>query len=199
MLIVWLSDANFSSCSTSDTVKSCGVLVNSAGWRLPCRSGPPVDGPKDPWPRVLSLPGRFVGDPASLARDNILRFLKTPPFKNLNRGRYTSLGVPCSYDEGNPDNLVWLPSMEQFLRTLKPRLIQFHGQNAQIHNKSRQTLSLLLIQSISLLFLLFPPLSSPILEPDLSNEIMQDNSMWENVDEPGHVYCRAQMKIRPWI
>ncbi len=52
-------------------LKSCGVLVNSAGWRLPCRSGPPVDGPKDPWPRVLSLPGRFVGDPASLARDNI--------------------------------------------------------------------------------------------------------------------------------
>ncbi len=35
------------------------------------RSGPPVDGPKDPWPRVLSLAGRFVGDPASLARDNI--------------------------------------------------------------------------------------------------------------------------------
>ena len=24
-----------------------------------------------PWPRVLSLPGRFVGDPASLARDNM--------------------------------------------------------------------------------------------------------------------------------
>ncbi len=31
-----------------------------------------MDGPKDPWPLVLSLPGRFVGDPASLARDNIL-------------------------------------------------------------------------------------------------------------------------------
>ncbi len=26
--------------------------------------------PKDPWPRVLSLPERFIGDPASLARDN---------------------------------------------------------------------------------------------------------------------------------
>ena len=37
--------------------------------------GPSVDGPKDPWPRVLSLPGRFVGDPASLARDNIYIFL----------------------------------------------------------------------------------------------------------------------------
>ncbi len=36
------------------------------------RSGPPVDGPKDPWPRVLSLPGWFVGDPASLARNNIV-------------------------------------------------------------------------------------------------------------------------------
>ncbi len=35
------------------------------------RSGPPVDEPKDPWPSVLPLPGRFVGDPASLARDNI--------------------------------------------------------------------------------------------------------------------------------
>ncbi len=42
-------------------------------WRLPCRSGPPVDGPKDPWPRVLSLPERFVGEPASLARDTINR------------------------------------------------------------------------------------------------------------------------------
>ena len=28
-------------------------------------------GPKDPWARVLSLLGRFVGDPASLARDNM--------------------------------------------------------------------------------------------------------------------------------
>ena len=35
-------------------------------------TGPPVDGPKDPWPHVLSLPGRFIGDPASLACDNIL-------------------------------------------------------------------------------------------------------------------------------
>ncbi len=49
-----------------------GGYLSSAGWRLPCRSDPPVDGPKDPWPRVLSLPGRFVEDPASLARDNIL-------------------------------------------------------------------------------------------------------------------------------
>ncbi len=38
---------------------------------LPCRSGQPVNGPKDPWPRVLSLPEWFVGDPASLARDNM--------------------------------------------------------------------------------------------------------------------------------
>ncbi len=37
-------------------------------------ASPPVKGPKDPWPRVLSLPvaqGGFVGDPTSLARDNI--------------------------------------------------------------------------------------------------------------------------------
>ncbi len=34
---------------------------------------PPVDGLKDPWPRVLSLPERFGGDPASLARDNVCK------------------------------------------------------------------------------------------------------------------------------
>ncbi len=37
---------------------------------------PPVNGPKDPWPCVLSLPGAqggFVGDPTSLARDSIYR------------------------------------------------------------------------------------------------------------------------------
>ncbi len=36
---------------------------------------PPVNGPKDPWPHVLSLPwaqGGFVGDPTSLAHDNIV-------------------------------------------------------------------------------------------------------------------------------
>ncbi len=43
----------------------------TGGLDLPCRSGPPVDGLKDPWPRVLSLPEWFVGDPASLARYNI--------------------------------------------------------------------------------------------------------------------------------
>ena len=42
------------------------IVVNSVGWRLPCRSGPPVDGPKDPRPRVLSLPRRFDGDPNKL-------------------------------------------------------------------------------------------------------------------------------------
>ena len=36
---------------------------------------PPVDGRKDPWPCVLSLHERFVGDPASLARDNIVSVL----------------------------------------------------------------------------------------------------------------------------
>ena len=37
-------------------------------------ANPPVNGPKDPWPRVLSLPGAqggFVGDPTSLAHDNM--------------------------------------------------------------------------------------------------------------------------------
>ncbi len=40
---------------------------------------PPVNGPKDPWPRVLSLPGAqggFVGDPTLLARDNMFSLLK---------------------------------------------------------------------------------------------------------------------------
>ena len=32
---------------------------------------PPPTIPMDPWPGVLSLPGWFVGDPTSLARDNI--------------------------------------------------------------------------------------------------------------------------------
>ena len=32
---------------------------------------------KDPWPRVLSLPERFVGDPVSLACDNIYRQIHT--------------------------------------------------------------------------------------------------------------------------
>ncbi len=34
------------------------------------------NGPKDPWPRVLSLPGAqggFVGDPTSLTRDNMFQ------------------------------------------------------------------------------------------------------------------------------
>ncbi len=34
--------------------------------------GPPVDGPKVPWPCVLSLPRRFVADLALLACDNML-------------------------------------------------------------------------------------------------------------------------------
>ena len=37
-------------------------------------AAPPVDGPKDPWPRVLSLLERFVGNPASLASDNIISY-----------------------------------------------------------------------------------------------------------------------------
>ncbi len=36
--------------------------------------GPSVDGPKDPWPCVWSVLGRFVGDPTSLARDNMSLF-----------------------------------------------------------------------------------------------------------------------------
>ena len=42
---------------------SCGVLVNSAGWRLPCRSGPPVDGPKYPWPVSCRCPSGLLETP----------------------------------------------------------------------------------------------------------------------------------------
>ncbi len=52
------------------------------------RSGPPVDGPKDPWPHVLSLPERFVGDPASLARDNILDKILVGFYYNANSMQY---------------------------------------------------------------------------------------------------------------
>ena len=46
-----------------------------------------MDRPKDPWPRVLSLPKRFVGDPASLAHDNIVQFL--PDTTSVVQEQYT--------------------------------------------------------------------------------------------------------------
>ncbi len=55
------------------------------------RSGPPVDGPKDPWPRVLSLPERFVGDPASLARDNIFDIFYTVSLSVMLIQQYTMI------------------------------------------------------------------------------------------------------------
>ncbi len=53
-------------------VKKANQMCGSFLFKFLSMFGPPVDGPKEPWPRVLSLPERFVGDPASLARDNIL-------------------------------------------------------------------------------------------------------------------------------
>ncbi len=50
--------------------------------------GPPVDGPKDPWPRVLSLSRRFVGDPALLARDNI-----KPDYTVISKTRQLPMGA----------------------------------------------------------------------------------------------------------
>ncbi len=61
-------------------------------------AGPPVDGPRDPWPCVLSLPGAqggFIGDPTKLARDNMHANSHKPVFlhksytlvKNLNGSR----------------------------------------------------------------------------------------------------------------
>ncbi len=43
------------------------IWLSSAGWRLPRRSTPPVNGPKDPWPHLFSLPGAQGGS------------LETPP------------------------------------------------------------------------------------------------------------------------
>ena len=58
-------------------VKKANQMCGSFLFKI-SMSGPPVDGPKDPWPPVLSLPGRFVGDPASLARNNIMLYQKGP-------------------------------------------------------------------------------------------------------------------------
>ena len=52
-------------------VKKANQVCGSFLLNYLSRSGPPVAGPKDPWPRVLLLPERFDGGPASLARDNI--------------------------------------------------------------------------------------------------------------------------------
>ena len=82
---------------------------------VPCRSGPPVDGPKDPWPRVLSLPGRFVGDPASLARDNhhhihIVLLSLTLFFLRFRFDLDDILHKGGSWDPDNRKNTeVWLP------------------------------------------------------------------------------------------
>ncbi len=47
--------------------KSSPKARKQSSWRLPRRSSPPVNRPKDPWPRVLSLPGAQGG------------LLETPP------------------------------------------------------------------------------------------------------------------------
>ncbi len=45
-----------------------------------------MDGPKDPRPRVLSLPERFVGDPASLAHGNMYVRRRWGPMHNHKMG-----------------------------------------------------------------------------------------------------------------
>ncbi len=57
------------SFTENTSVRLCSSLIKVVFFGL--GGYPPVDGPKDPWPGVLSLSERFVGDPASLARDNI--------------------------------------------------------------------------------------------------------------------------------
>ncbi len=47
-------------------------------WRLPRRSSPPVNGPKDPWPRVLSLPGAQCGLLDTLSRWHTTMFTRWP-------------------------------------------------------------------------------------------------------------------------
>ena len=55
----------------------------------------------DPWPCVLSLPGRFVGDPASLARDNTIKLFNKYMYI-LKTGRCCKDG---DYDIPNPEVL----------------------------------------------------------------------------------------------
>ncbi len=69
-----------------------------------------MDGPKDPWPRVLSLPERFVGDPAPLARDSIL--------KSRFSGRFTICNFPeFNYDSSYEYDCIQVP------RNLPVRLV----------------------------------------------------------------------------
>ena len=59
---------------------------------LVIKFSPPVNGPKDPWPSVLSLPGAqggFVGDPTPLARDNI----DVPKYSS--HAQYYALKMDC--------------------------------------------------------------------------------------------------------
>ncbi len=46
---------------------------------------------QDPWPCVLSLPGRFDGDPASLARGNIIDRLWKAGLLLKNQGKITAV------------------------------------------------------------------------------------------------------------
>ena len=72
------------------------------GYLAYCRSGPPVDGPKDSRPCVLSLPERFIGDPTLLARDNIhigsRTFKHRPSMFHTAAVKPTRLGPSILYD-----------------------------------------------------------------------------------------------------
>ncbi len=63
-------DVPGSPCVSKNRVK-CKVIF----FILILNSSPTVNGTNDTWPRVMSLSGAqggFVGDPASLAHDNIM-------------------------------------------------------------------------------------------------------------------------------
>ncbi len=55
---------------------------------------PPVDGPKDPWPHVLSLPGRFVGDPACWQATIHFNCVRYKPYIYRTNGEHPVAGVP---------------------------------------------------------------------------------------------------------
>ena len=75
-------------CYGYSTSNPVGPLCNSAGWRLPTsvRPSPPIDGLKGAW--SVSRSGlerrRFLGDPTSLARDNIYLHFRNEEFHSRN-------------------------------------------------------------------------------------------------------------------
>ncbi len=86
-----------------------------------------MDGPKDPWPRVLSM---FVGDPTSLARDSMFlcctRLDRAPkPFKQESTDKQTEKRII---------SLLYVTKQLKFHSALLTKIIertrQIHGHGA---------------------------------------------------------------------